>query len=210
MIITIFSFSFLFSLSLSFCRTNVQTHTNAQTHTHTHTHLGTATITSETASEVQKQPNLGDKLSVQEFNMEGQKETQVKAEKTASFSEASKHDSQSMHATGRLYRTTTTTKSSPTEQPASKAPKEGKEQKEDTVLCRICQRNLAPSKFSNNKLKKFRKAQGKGKSMQIVCTSCTESNLGSKKGAKKPPTGKKSTAAKMEKPVTPRMAAMPT
>ena len=65
-------------------------------------------------------------------------------------------------------------------------------------------------------MKKFRKAQGKGKPMQIVCTSCTESNLGNKKkGAAKPPTGKKSAAAKAEKPVTPterrqRMAAMPT
>ena len=122
-----------------------------------------------------------------------------------------------MNATGTLSRTTrTTTKSSSTEQRASKAPKEEKEQTEDTVLCRICQRNLAPSKFSKNKLKKFRKAQGKGKPMQIVCTSCTESNLGSKKkGADKSPTGKKSAAAKIEKPVTPtksrqRMAAMPT
>ena len=128
----------------------------------------------------------------------------------------SKHDSQSIIATWTLSRTTTTTKSSPTEQRASKAPKEEKEQTEDTVLCRLCQLNLAPSEFSKNKLKKFRKAQGKGKPMQIVCTSCTESNLGNKKkGADKPPTGKKSAAAKAEKPVTPterrqRMAAMPT
>ena len=91
-----------------------------------------------------------------------------------------------------------------------------KEQTDDTVFCRLCQQNRAPSKFSKKKLKKFRKAQGKGKPMQIVCTSCTESNLGGKKkGADKPPTGKKSAAAKMEKPVTPterrqRMAAMPT
>ena len=128
----------------------------------------------------------------------------------------SKHDSQLINATGTLSRTTTTTKSSPTEQPASKTSKEEKAQTEDTVLCRLCQRNLAPSEFSKNKLKKFRKAQGKGKPMQIVCTSCTESNLGNKKkGADKPPTGKKSAAAKAEKPVTPterrqRMAAMPT
>ena len=122
----------------------------------------------------------------------------------------SKHDLQSINATGTLSRTTRTTKNSSALQRASKA------QTEDTVLCRICQRNLRPSKFSKIKLKKFRKAQGKGKPMQIVCTSCTESNLGNKKkGADKPPTGKKSAAAKAEKPVTPterrqRMAAMPT
>ena len=116
----------------------------------------------------------------------------------------SKHDSQSIIATGTLSRTmTTTTKSSPTEQPDSKTSKEEKAQTEDTVLCRLCQLNLAPSKFSKNKLKKFRKAQGKGKSMQIVCTSCTESNLGNKKkGADKPPTGKKAAATKTENPVT--------
>ena len=128
----------------------------------------------------------------------------------------SKHDFQSINATGTLSRTTRTTKSSSTEQRASKAPQKEKAETEDTVLCRICQRNLRPSKFSKIKLKKFRKAQGKGKPMQIVCTSCTESNLGSKKkGADKPPTGKKSAAAKTEKAVTPterrqRMAAMST
>ena len=116
----------------------------------------------------------------------------------------SKHDSQSSNATGTLSRTTTTTKSSPTEQRASKAPQKEKAQTGDTVLCRICQRNLAPSEFSKNKLKKFRKAQGKGKPMQIVCTRCTESNVGNKKkGADKPPTGKKSAAAKTEKASTP-------
>ena len=36
------------------------------------------------------------------------------------------------------------------------------------MLCRLCQRNLAPSEFSKNKLKKFIKAQGKGKKGPVM------------------------------------------
>ena len=49
-------------------------------------------------------------------------------------------------------------------------------QMEGIVTCKICQQNLAVTKFSNSQLKKLRKAKAKGNSIQIVCTTCTRTN----------------------------------
>ena len=56
-----------------------------------------------------------------------------------------------------------------------------KDQMEDSVTCKVCQRNLSVIEFSKSKLKKLRKAKAKGKHMQMVCKTCTTSNKGNKK-----------------------------